>query len=300
MARRRSTAADRSSAGVSFRRWSDSLRRDPFPLVLLLVFLLGLLLSWGIPRPIVGLITLNEAIYWSTAQDVIEQIRYARDEPRVRAVVLLIDSPGGTVTDTEAVYLELARLREVKPVVAMIQGLGASGAYYLSVGTDYIVSGPNAQVGNVGVIAQLPPIPILYEDIISTGPYKLWGSPRDTVFREIEAIKQGFYEAVRLGRGDSLDLERDTLLRGQIWQGTEAHRLGLVDEIGSQELAILRAGELAHISNYEVAGLRVLAGLPEQVVYPFFLATEDGRQTAYPIEPGNYLLYIPPGERSTP
>lgn len=300
MAKRRSGASSRSTSALSIRRTQEALRRDPFPLILLLVFALGVILSSGIPRPIVGVITLNDAIYWSTAQDAIEQIRYARDDPRVRAVVLLIDSPGGTVTDTEAVYLELARLREVKPVVAMIQGLGASGAYYLSVGTDYIVSGPNAQVGNVGVIAQLPPVPVIYEDVISTGPYKLWGSPRDTVFREVEAIKLGFYDAVRLGRGDALKLGRDFLLRGQIWQGTEALRLGLVDEIGSQDLAIQRAAEWAHISNFEVADLRELAGLPEQVVYPFFLSTEDGRQTAYPIEPGTYLLYIPPGERTAP
>jgi hypothetical protein len=74
----------------------------------------------------------------------------------------------------------------------------------------------------------------------------------------------------------------------------------LVDEIGSQDRAIQRAAEWAHIANFEVANLRELAGLPEVVVYPFFMATEDGRRTAYPIEPGTYLLYIPPGERAKP
>jgi protease-4 len=226
----------------------------------------------------------------------IQQIRYARDEPRVQAVVLLIDSPGGTVTDTEAVYLELARLREVKPVVAMIQGLGASGSYYLSVGTDYIVAGPNAVVGNVGVVAQLPPEPVIYEDVVSTGPYKLWGSPRDAVFRELETIQQGFYEAVRLGRGENLQVGREYVLRGQIWQGREAMRLGLVDELGSQALAIERAAELAHVAHFEAVDLRGLTGLPEPIVYPFFQSTEDGRRTGHPLEAGIYLLYIPPSE----
>lgn len=294
MARRRSTPIALASLTNAAGHLASRVRKDAYPLLLVIALALGIVLAGAVPRPIVGLITLNDAIYWYTAQDLIAQIRYARDDPRVRAVVLVLDSPGGTVTDTEAVYLELARLREVKPVVAMIQGLGASGAYYLSVGTDHIVAGPNANVGNVGVISQLPPEPAIYEDIVSTGPYKLWGSPRDTVLREMEAIKQGFYEAVRLGRGESLRLEREYLLRGQIWQGNEALRLGLVDELGSQTTAIERAAELARISNYEVQDLRGLAGLPDQVVYPFFMLAEDGRRTALPRDPGIYLLFIPP------
>ncbi|MGH2625910.1 MAG: S49 family peptidase [Anaerolineales bacterium] len=294
MARRRTAPIELSSLAEAPKRLASRLRKDAFPLLLVIAFGLGALLAAAVPRPIVGLITLNDAIYWYTAQDMIEQIRYARDDSRVRAVVLVLDSPGGTVTDTEAVYLELARLREVKPVVAMIQGLGASGAYYLSVGTDHIVAGPNANVGNVGVISQLPPEPAIYEDIVSTGPYKLWGSPRDTVLREMEAIKQGFYEAVQLGRGGALRLDREYLLRGQIWQGNEALRLGLVDELGSQSTAIERAAALARISNYEVRNLRTLAGLPDQVPYPFFMLTEDGRSTALPRDPGIYLLFIPP------
>lgn len=294
MAKRRAAPIDLSSLADAPKRLASRLRKDAFPLLLVIAFALGVVLAAAIPRPIVGLITLNDAIYWYTAQDMIEQIRFAREDARVRAVVLVLDSPGGTVTDTEAVYLELARLREVKPVVAMIQGLGASGAYYLSVGTDHIVAGPNANVGNVGVISQLPPDPVIYEDIISTGPYKLWGSPRDTVLREMEAIKQGFYEAVRLGRGEALRLEREYLLRGQIWQGNEALRLGLVDELGSQTTAIERAAELARISNYEILNLRSLAGLPDQIFYPFFMLAEDGRSTGLPSDPGIYLLFIPP------
>lgn len=294
MARRRAAPIALSSLADAPRRLASRLRKDAFPLLLVIAFALGVAAAAAVPRPIVGLINLNDAIYWYTAQDIIEQIRYARDDARVRAVVLVLDSPGGTVTDTEAVYLELARLREVKPVVAMIQGLGASGAYYLSVGTDHIVAGPNANVGNVGVISQLPPDPVIYEDIISTGPYKLWGSPRDTVLREMEAIKQGFYEAIRLGRGEALKVEREYLLRGQIWQGNEALRLGLVDELGSQTAAIERAAELARISNYEIRDLRGLAGLPDQVFYPFFMLTEDGRSTGLPSDPGIYLLFIPP------
>ena len=73
---------------------------------------IGILLSLLIPKPVIGVIRLNDAIYAATAKDLIAQIDYARDDPNIKAVVLILDSPGGTVVDTEAVYLELARLRK--------------------------------------------------------------------------------------------------------------------------------------------------------------------------------------------
>jgi protease-4 len=285
----------RDSSIPWYRRLENWARGNRFPLVLVGLFLLGWVLAAAAIRPsLVGVIYLNDAIYAYTSRDMIAQIRYAQEDPRVRAVVLVLDSPGGTVVDTEAVYLELARLRATRPVVAMIQGLGASGAYYLSVGSDYIVAGPNANVGNVGVIATLPPAPEVIEDTVSTGPYKLWGSPRDTVLREIDAIVRGFYEAVRLGRGERLAVERERLLRGEIYLAGEALRLGLVDALGSQSMAFEEAARLAGISHYEVVDLRELAGLPEIVTYPFFVETASGVRTGMPRDPGLYLLYVPP------
>ncbi len=259
--------------------------------------LAGILLSLlFIRKPIVGVIRLNDAIYSFTAQDLIAQIDYARDDPRVRSVVLILNSPGGTVVDTEAVYMELARLRKVKPVVTWVSGMAASGAYYLSSGTDYIVAVPSSEVGNVGVIGYLPPTPMLIEDTISTGPYKLWGSPRDATIREIEMIKQGFFQAVTLGRGDRLKIGPDVLLRGQIWPATEALRLGLVDRLGSETDAYTEAARLAHLWHYSPVELRPLA-LGEDESSPsfgaFFLQTEEGLQLPYPSQPGLYVLYIP-------
>ncbi len=113
--------------------------------------IIGILLSLLIPKPVIGVIRLNDAIYAQTANDLIAQITYAREHPEVRAVVLVLDSPGGTVVDTEAVYMELSRLRQSKPVVTWVSGMAASGAYYLSSGTDYVVAVPSSEVGNVGV-----------------------------------------------------------------------------------------------------------------------------------------------------
>jgi membrane-bound ClpP family serine protease len=124
---------------------------------LALPLVIGILIASFVPKPVIGIIRLEDAIYSYSAQDMIKQIKYASEHPEVRAVVLAFDSPGGTVVDTEAVYMELAKLREKKPVVTAINGMAASGAYYLSVGTDYIYAKPSSMVGNIGVISYLPP-----------------------------------------------------------------------------------------------------------------------------------------------
>ena len=259
-----------------------------------LPLLAGILISAAIPKPIIGIIRLNDAIYNYTAQEMIAQIEYAIDNPEVRAVVLAFESPGGTVVDTEAVYFELTRLREKKPVVTAVNGMAASGAYYLSANTDYIYAKPTSLVGNIGVIGYLPPAPYIIKDIISTGPYKLFGSPRDSDMRQIEMVKQGFFDAVTLGRGDRLNAGPETVFTGQIWSGTDAVRLGIADEIGSENDAIEKAASLAKVANYEATDLYQLAGLQSNLVTPFFFQSPDGMVMPYPNEAGTYLLYIPP------
>jgi len=141
-------------------------------------------------------------------------------------------------------------------VVTMAQGMIASGAFYISVGTDYVVAGPSAIIGNIGVISQLPPPPEVYEDLASTGPYKLFGSSRDAQLRSMEAIKQAFLQAVQLGRGERLQIGPQRLLTGEIWLGTEALRMGLVDEVGSVSQSVERAADLARVAHYQVVDLR--------------------------------------------
>jgi protease-4 len=270
----------------------DEIRR--FFLWVIPALIIGILLSLLIPKPVIGVIRLNDAIYASTAKDLISQITYARDDPNIRAVVLILDSPGGTVVDTEAVYMELARLRQVKPVVTWVSGMAASGAYYLSSGTDYVVAVPSSEVGNVGVIGYLPPSPIVIEDTISTGPYKLWGSPRDTTLREIEMLKQGFFQAVTLGRGSRLKIGPEVLLRGQIWPAGEALRLGLIDQLGSQTDAYNKAAQLAHLWHFQTVDLYSQALYSQySTALGFFLQSKDGVKLPYPSEQGIYMLYIP-------
>lgn len=261
---------------------------------IILPLIVGLLIASAVPQPVIGVIRLNDAIYSYTARDMIAQIQYAMDHPEIRAVVLAFDSPGGTVVDTEAVYFELTRLREKKPVVTAVNGMAASGAYYLSVNTDYIYAKPTSMVGNIGVIGYLPPAPFLIEDIVSTGPYKLWGAPRDSDMRQIEMVKQGFFEAVNLGREGRLNAEPQVIFSGQIWAGSEAVRLGIADEIGTETDAYAKAASLAKVAHYQVKDLYELAGLVSPSAYPFFFQSPDGMVMPYPNEAGTYLLYIPP------
>ena len=209
--------------------------------------IIGMLAASAVPQPVVGVIRLEDAIYSYSAQTTIKQIQYAINHPEVRAVVLVMDSPGGTVVDTESIYMELTRLRKMKPVVTVVNGMSASGGYYLSANTDYIFAKPTSLVGNIGVIGYLPPAPFVIEDIITTGPYKLWGAPRDSDMRQIEMIKQGFFEAVKLGRGDKLTGKDSVTFSGQIWSGIDGLKLGIIDEFGTENDGARKAAELAKV-----------------------------------------------------
>ncbi|MBI5824255.1 MAG: S49 family peptidase [Chloroflexi bacterium] len=276
---------------ISELKW-ESIRTSLVWIALPLI--VGILIAASIPQPVIGVIHLNDAIYSFTAKEMIAQIHYAVDHAEVRAVVLAFESPGGTVVDTEAVYMELSRLREKKPVVTAVNGMAASGAYYLSVNTDYIYAKPTSLVGNIGVIGYLPPAPFIIEDIISTGPYKLWGAPRDSDMRQIEMVKQGFFEAVKLGREGKLNAGPEVIFTGQIWVGIEAVRLGIADAIGTETDAAEKAASLAKVANYEIKDLYELAGLTSPAAAPFFIQSPDGMALPYPNEAGTYLLYIPP------
>lgn len=259
---------------------------------LALPLVIGILIASAIPQPVIGIIRLEDAIYSYTARDMIAQINYAIDHPEIRAVVLAFDSPGGTVVDTEAVYMELARLRAKKPVVTAVNGMAASGAYYLSVNTDYIYAKPTSLVGNIGVIGYLPPTPFIFEEIISTGPYKLWGAPRDSDMRQIDMIKEGFFQAVMLGRGDRIKVGPEVVLSGQIWIGSEAVRIGIADALGTERDALNKAAALAQVANYATVDLRNLADSTDSSS-SFFIQSPDGVTQPYPTEPGMYMLFIP-------
>jgi protease IV len=262
----------------------------------ILPLFLGLILSAFIPQPQIGTITLKNAIDDNETEQIVNQIRYVENHNEIRSVVLILDCPGGTVNGTELIYLELLKLRQTKPVVTMIQGLSASGSYYISVGSDYIFANPSSMVGNVGIIGTIPSKPRVFEEEYSTGPYKLWGWPQDTYIRQMDMMKSTFLQAVLNGRGKKLKIAPEQILRGEIYPASEAFRFGLIDELGPLGNAIDKAAEIAHISHYKIVDLGQKVTTEKQAANDsskgFYGIDANGNSTGKPREPGLYYLYI--------
>jgi len=190
----------------------------------------------------------------------IEQVRRLRESRRVAAVVLDIDSPGGSATASDDAFLAVARLAAAKPVVAAIRGTGASGAYLVAMAAQTVLTQPHAIVGSIGVIAASPHLPRLLDRLGVTvnenraGHLKGMGAPwREETDEELakeQAIVDAFYDAFvdRVAHGRRLTEERvRELATGEVWLGQQAVELGLVDAVGDLERAIEVADAAAGI-----------------------------------------------------
>jgi protease-4 len=192
-------------------------------------------------------------------------LRTAERDAAVKAIILRIDSPGGTVPASQEILNEIERVAEEKPIVVSIDNMAASGGYYISTGADMIVILPTAQTGSIGVISQIPNIEGLYDKLgikIQTfkgGKYKdMYRGLRELTPEEEEILQEmvdeyyeHFIQVVAEGRGLSTDDVRD-LATGQLYSGTEARRLGLVDELGDLDAALNLTAELAGLERYVV------------------------------------------------
>ena len=236
--------------GRLMRRWFTSI-----PFFILLGLLLGGLVSIPVmPRPDIAVITISGPILEQTAaDDILAELRSVRDDGSIKAVVLQIDSPGGSASAIEPIYLDILQLRQHKPVVAYIGARGASGGYYIAVASNFIYAGPSSSVGSIGVIGVLPFPEEPDEDILTTGPFKASGGSRRKAVSEIATLKQQFIEAVITQRGERLKLSASELSRAEVYTGTESLRYGLIDDIGTRTAAIQKAAQLAHLRRYGIA-----------------------------------------------
>lgn len=237
-------------SNFSFRTLGSILLWGVTPL--LVGWLLAILL---VPQPAVGIIRLNSDISSLSAEFVMLQIDEARADPRLKAVVLQLNSPGGEVAPTQSLYLELQSLRREMPVVTSIESMAASGGYYVAMATDPVCAKPSSTVGNVGVWGFIPPDLGVNDVILASGPFKLTASNRAEFLREIEGIRQEFLATVFNARGDRLNISAVDLSQGLAYPGREALRLGLIDHLSSQSDAIATAAELAGIADYEIIDL---------------------------------------------
>jgi ClpP class serine protease len=167
------------------------------------------------------------------ADAVSDQLSDALGDPAVAGIVLRIDSPGGSAVDSERIYVEVLRARERKPLVAMIDGEGESGAYFVAVAAEKVFATSLSAVGNVGVwrVARSDPPPD--EDLLVSGPHKLSAASEEEQVRQLEIVRQRFLQAVLSQRADQLGPNAQLLPRGEAYLGVEALKLGLVDKIGT-------------------------------------------------------------------
>jgi protease-4 len=259
---------------------------------------LGWLLSgYALPRPAVGLIRLTYDIYPFTANYISQQIDEARLDPRIKAVVVQLDSPGGEVSATQTIFFDLQKLRREMPVACSIDSIAASGAYYSAMACDPVYAKPSSTVGNVGVWGYFPSSIGVNDTILASGPFKLTASNEAEFLREIEGIKQEFLATVVSQRGERLQIAPADLSQGLAYPGREAQRLGLIDSLGSQSDALDKAAEMAGIVDFEVIDLeaRVIekfyGGQNPYYYYESWVGRADPVTKERILPPGIYLLY---------
>jgi len=178
--------------------------------------------------------------------------------------VLRVDSPGGSVLASEEIYRELLALRASgKPVVVSMSGYAASGGYYISAPADEIWSSPATLTGSIGIFAIIPTIDKtlgkvgVSVDGVGTTPLSgqlridrpLGDEARTLLQSQIDRGYQEFLARVAAGRKKTAE-QVDTIAQGRVWAGSDAHRLGLVDHLGSFNDAVKAAARRAKLTDY--------------------------------------------------
>jgi protease-4 len=205
-----------------------------------------------------------QGVLTSSTETIREFKKYEEDKD-VKALVLRIDSPGGTVVAAQEIYEEIQKLREKKVVLASMGNVAASGGYYVASATEEIVANPGTLTGSIGVISEYPNIEELMKkvglrsEVMKSGRFKDLGNPtremteaeRQILQDLIDNIHMQFIRDVALGRGRTVE-EIEPLADGRVFTGEQAKENGLVDRLGNFQDALDRAAELAGIEGKPV------------------------------------------------
>ena len=196
----------------------------------------------------------------SKSDATIKRIHAYRDDPSVKAIVVRIDSPGGSVAPVQEIFTELEKIE--KPIVASMGGSAASGGYYIACAADTIVANPGTLTGSIGVIMQFTRMKGLYDkvglehQVVKSGQFKDTGSPFRELTEQERAVLQAtvddvydqFVDTISEARGSLLTrAEVVELADGRIFSGKQALESKLVDQLGNLPDAIKIAGKLAGI-----------------------------------------------------
>lgn len=212
----------------------------------------------------------GQILYGEGNEDIIGQglinkaIRKARNDNDVKAIVLRVNSPGGSALASELIWRELELAKKEKPLVVSMGNLAASGGYYIACNADKIVAEPTTITGSIGVFGMLPNVNTFTNRIginaeqVSTNSsanYSIF-EPIDKKFYEVtkEGVEQIYTTFVsRVANGRNMKYEAvDAIAQGRVWTGKEALTNGLVDALGSLDDAVKLAAELAEVDVYRV------------------------------------------------
>jgi len=182
-----------------------------------------------------------------SSEEVLAKIDLVRNNPSYKGVIIRLNSPGGAVAPSQEIYQEILKLRKTGiPVVASINSLGASGAYYIASACDSIVANPGSLVGSIGVIMSMPYLKELYNKIgidyttIKAGKMKDVGNPMKKISPEqekylhklVNTAHEQFINDVAIGRNMPVDSVRK-YADGRVFNGSTALKYGLVDKLGN-------------------------------------------------------------------
>jgi protease IV len=208
----------------------------------------------------VGVVPIEGAI--TSSDEILKQLRKFRKKSSVKAIVLRINSPGGTVAPAQEIYREIGKVRKKKPVVSSMETVGASAAYYIASNSDKIVCSAGTITGSIGVIMMLPEMHQIIEklginvNVIKAGKFKDIGSfvrpPTEEERNILESFASNIHEQfigdVAAGRKGKIDKEKlRSIADGQFFSGEKAKEIGLVDTIGNFYDAVKIAAELGGV-----------------------------------------------------
>ncbi len=195
-------------------------------------------------------------------------IREARLDTTVKAIVLRVNSPGGSALASDVIWRETVLAKAEKPLIVSMGDVAASGGYYIACAADRILAMPNTITGSIGVFGVLPNMQGFFNnklgitfDGVKTNDYAdmmtvtrpLSDDEMDIIEESVTKIYDDFIEKVANGRGMS-PIKVEEVARGRVWTGTDALSNGLVDQLGGLEDAIAVAAEMAEIEDYKLKG----------------------------------------------
>ena len=218
-------------------------------------------------------------------------IKKARKDKNVKAIILRVNSPGGSALASDVIWRETTLAQKEKPLVVSMGDYAASGGYYIACAADTIIANPTTLTGSIGVFGMIPNMQNFYKsnfgitvDTVKTNTYADMGTSRKLSTFEKNKIQEGvkniystFISRVSDGR-DITTQEVDAIGQGRVWSGYDAKDIGLVDLYGGLETAIVIAAELAEVDDYRVISLpkiedpftKIINDLTESKLITFF------------------------------